>query len=52
MNLNLAKIIQKDGIVKIQNFLSDIELEEFRKIIKYYSAPKAQKTVIGQQTRN
>lgn len=43
MNLNLAKIIQKDGIVKIQNFLSDIELEEFRKIIKYYSAPKSSK---------
>tara|TARA_A100001015_G_C14989723_1_gene713298 strand:+ start:393 stop:1205 length:813 start_codon:yes stop_codon:yes gene_type:complete len=32
--------IKEDGIVKIDNFLTEKELESAKKIIRYYSAPK------------
>ena len=40
MYSNLAQEIREKGIVKIDNFLDDNEINKISNIIKFYSAPK------------
>ena len=38
---NQKKELIENGIIKIENFLTDIELKKLTQIVKYYSAPKS-----------
>ncbi len=40
MNVNFLDTLKNDGIVKIPQFLNEVELSKIQKIVKQYSAVK------------
>ena len=48
MNQKLILEIKEKGIIKIENFLNPKELDDIKKIVAYYAAPKTIQKVIFQ----
>lgn len=43
MNVELVKELRQKGIIKLENFITQIDLKNLSEIVKYYSAPKTSK---------